>query len=232
MKSTTVPHTNQLAKYPQISTYQIHYKQKCTRKVHPPRTDKKATQPQQSLSEEGSKECTILNRPAIDKEKSAQGRPSRATGNKPQGSALTAPTTWAGGLSQAPPVSKPSTSQQDPPECNDTNGSTKAPTNGKGPGASKSKKALTNTDAATQPSNTIICSRCGESGHWSKNCPHNNLFCDFCRVTTHATHMCRATRRGPGSPVYIYCGKSNHSSANCRYRPKDNWEEPRQTPDL
>ena len=43
--------------------------------------------------------------------------------------------------------------------------------------------------------------------------------------------MCRATRHGPGSPVCIYCGKSNHSSANCRYRPKDNWEEPRQTPD-
>ena len=149
-------------------------------------------------SEEGSKECTILNRPAIDREKSAQGCPSRATGNKPQGSAPAAPTTWAGGPPQAPPASKPSTSQQDPPECNDTNGSTKAPTNSKGPGASKSKKASTNADSATQPSNTIICSRCGESGHWSKNCPHNNLSCDFCRVTTHATHMCRATgRAGP-----------------------------------
>ena len=176
-------------------------------------------------------ECTILNRPAIDREKSAQGCPSRATGNKAQGSAPAAPTTQAGGPSQAPPVPKPSTSQQDPPECNDTNGSTKAPTNGKGSGAIKSKKALTNADPATQPSNTIICSRCGESGHRSKNCPHHNLFCDFCRVTTHTTHMCRATKRRPGLPVCIYCGKSNHSSANCRYRPKDNQEEPRQTPD-
>ena len=43
--------------------------------------------------------------------------------------------------------------------------------------------------------------------------------------------MCRATKCGPGSPVCIYCGKSNHSSANCRYRPKDNREEPRQTLD-
>ena len=43
--------------------------------------------------------------------------------------------------------------------------------------------------------------------------------------------MCRATKHGPRSPVCIYCGKSNHSSATCRYRPKDNWEEPRQTPD-
>ena len=52
------------------------------------------------------------------------------------------PTTQAGGPSQAPPVTKPSASHQDPPECNDTNGSTKAPTNGKGPGATKSKKAI------------------------------------------------------------------------------------------
>ena len=131
----------------------------------PPRTDNKATQPQQSSSEEGSKECTILNGPTINKEKSAQGRPSRATGNKPQGSAPAAPTTQAGGPSQAPPVSKPCTSHQDPPECNDTNGSTKAPTNGKGPGSTKSKKASTNADAATQPSNTITCSQCGEGGH-------------------------------------------------------------------
>ena len=89
---------------------------------------------------------------------------------------------------------------------------------------------MTNTDPATQPSNTIICSGCGESGHWSRNCPYYN-FCDFCRVTTHSTHMCRANKCGPGSPVCIYCGKTNHSSAYCRYRPKDNWEEPRHTPD-
>ena len=128
----------------------------------PPKTDNTATQPQQSLSKEGSKENTILNRPAIDREKSAQGCPSRSTGNKPQGSAPAAPTTQAREPSQAPPVTKPSTSHQDPPECNDTNGSTKAPTNGKGPGATKSKKASTNTGPATQPSestkNTIICS--------------------------------------------------------------------------
>ena len=43
--------------------------------------------------------------------------------------------------------------------------------------------------------------------------------------------MCRATKRGPGSPVCIYCGKTNHSSAYCKYRPRDNWEEPRHTPD-
>ena len=43
--------------------------------------------------------------------------------------------------------------------------------------------------------------------------------------------MCRATKHRPGSPVCIYCGKTNHSSAYCRYRPRDNWEEPRHTPD-
>ena len=43
--------------------------------------------------------------------------------------------------------------------------------------------------------------------------------------------MCRANKCGPRSPVCIYCGKINHSSAYCRYRPKDNQEEPRHTPD-
>ena len=43
--------------------------------------------------------------------------------------------------------------------------------------------------------------------------------------------MCRANKRGPRSPVCIYCGKTNHSSAYCRYRPKDNWEELKHTQD-
>ena len=43
--------------------------------------------------------------------------------------------------------------------------------------------------------------------------------------------MCRANKCRPGLPVCIYCGKTNHSSAYCRYRPRDNWEEPRHTPD-
>ena len=107
-----------------------------------------------------------------------------------------------------PQSTNQATSHQDPLECNDTNGSTKAPTNGKGPGATKSKKALANIGPATQPSdsskNTIICSGCGKSGHWSRNCPYYN-FCDFCRVTTHSTHMCRANKCGPRSPVCIYC---------------------------
>ena len=70
-----------------------------------------------------------------------RGHPSGPTGNKPQGPAPTAPTTLAGRPSQAPPATNPDTNHQDPLEHNDTNGSTKAPTNGKGHGATKSKKA-------------------------------------------------------------------------------------------
>ena len=122
-----------------------------------------APQPQQqSSSEEGSKENTILNGPRHDRERSAQSRPSGSTDDRPQGSAPTAPTTQAGGPPQAPPVTNPNRDYQDPLECNDTNGSTKAPTNGKGQGAPKSKKAsephprnMTNTGPATQPSGLI-----------------------------------------------------------------------------
>ena len=63
-----------------------------------------ATQPQQqSSSEEGSKENTILNRPKQNRERSAQGHPSGSTDDRPQGPALTAPTTKIGGPPQAPP---------------------------------------------------------------------------------------------------------------------------------
>ena len=93
------------------------------------------------------------------------------------------------------------------------------------------------TGSTAQPAglskNTIVCSACGKSGHWSKNCPYYN-FCDVCKVTTHSTHMCRASKHGnttAGSPVCIYCGKTNHGSAYCRYRLRDNCEEPRNTPD-
>ena len=201
-----------------------------------------ATRPQQQLSsEEGSKENTILNGPRHDRERSAQDCPSGSTDDRPQGPAPTAPKTQAGGPPQAPPVTNPNRDYQNPLECNDTKGSMKAPINGKSQGATKSKKAsephprnMTNTGPATQPSdslkNTIICSGCGKSGHWSRNCPYYN-FCDFCRVTTHSTHMCRANKCGPRSPVCIYCGKTNHSSAYCRYRPRDNREEPKHTPD-
>ena len=200
-------------------------------------------QQQQSSPEEGSKENTILNGPRNKRERSAQGHPSGSADKMPQGPAPTAPTTQTGGPPQAPPVNNQNRDHQDPPECNDTtNGSTREPANGKGPGATKSKKKASephpgtaaSTGPATQPSdslkNTIICSGCGKSGHWSRNCPYYN-FCDFCRVTHHSTHMCRANKHEPRLPVCIYCGKTNHSSAYCRYRPRDNWEEPRHIPD-
>ena len=211
----------------------------------PPKVGNMPTQQQQqqSSSKEGSKENTILNGPRKKREKSAQGCPSGLADKMPQGSAPTAPTTQTGGPPQAPPVNNQNRDHKDPPEHKDTtNGSTRGPANGKGWGATKSKKKASephpetaaSTDPATQPSdsskNTIICSGCGESGHWSRNCPYYN-FCDFCRVTTHSAHICRANKWEPGSPVCIYCGKTNHSSAYCWYRPRDNWEEPRHTPD-
>ena len=76
---------------------------------------------------------------------------------------------------------------------------------GKGPGPAKGKSKMlepcpgtsSGTGSAAQPAgsskNTIVCSACDESGHWSKNCPYFN-FCDVCKVTTHSTHMCRVSK--------------------------------------
>ena len=182
----------------------------------PPRTDNKATQPQQSSFKEGSKENTILNGPAINREKGAQGHPSRSTGNKLQGSAPAAPTAQAGGSSQVPPVTKPSTSHQDPPEHNDTNGSTKASTNGKGPRCYQIKEGIDKYKSCytafwINKKTLLYVSWCGKKWPLEQKTVHIIIFCDFCRVTTHITHMCRATKCRPGSPVCIYCGKSNHS---------------------
>ena len=196
-----------------------------------------STQPQQqhqSSSEEGSQENTIFNGLRCLRERNTQGHPSGPTDSVPQGPAPTAPSSQTGGPLWAPPVNNQNKDHQDPPECNGTtSGPTKAPVDGKGPGAAKVRNkasephpgTLSDTGPATQPTdsskNTIICSGCGKSGHWSRNCPYYN-FCDFCRVTTHSTHMCRAVKCRPRSPVCIYCGKTNHSSAYCRYRPRDN----------
>ena len=124
-------------------------------------------QQQQSLSEEGSKENTILNRPKNKRERNAQGHLSGSADKMPQGPAPTAPTTQTGGPPQAPPVNNPNRDHQDPPECNGTsNGSTRAPTNGKGPGAAKTRNkaaephsgSSSGTGPATQPADSIICS--------------------------------------------------------------------------
>ena len=128
----------------------------------------------------------------------------------------------------------------------DHNGSTSTPKDaGKGPRPQKGKKKSSEphpgmstgteyTSQDTGPSrHQIQCSACGEYSHWSKDCPYYN-FCDVCKVTTHSTHMCRASKCSdppPRSPVCIYCGKANHRSVNCRYLPWDNCEEPRTTPD-
>ena len=220
-------------------------------------------QQQQSSSKEGSKENTILNGPRHQKEMGAWDQPSGPADSMPQGPALMAPThtSQTGGPPQAPPVNNQNMEgcqkhdhhqympqdHQDLPECNGTtNGSTRVPgKSGKGPvltkGKSKTLEPCPGTSSSTgstaQPSgsskNTIVCSVCGKSGHWSKNCPYYN-FCDVCKVTTHSTHMCRAFKHGnttARSPVCIYCGKTNHGSVYCRYRLRDNCEEPRNTPD-
>ena len=106
---------------------------------------------------------------------------------------------------------------------------------GKGQGPTKGKNKM----SEPCPGTSLGTGSAGSSKnivplfHWSKNYPYYN-FCDMCKVTTHSTHMCRASQHGnerAGSPLCIYCGKTNHRSAYCRYRLRDNHEELRNTPD-
>ena len=78
-----------------------------------------STQPQQqqqSLSKEGSKENTILNRPRHQRGRSAQDHPSGPAYSMPQGSAPAVPTSQTGGPPQASPVSNHNKNHQEPPE--------------------------------------------------------------------------------------------------------------------
>ena len=131
-------------------------------------------QQQQSSSEEGSKENTILNRPRHQGQRSAQAHPSGPADSVPQGPAPTAPTTQTGGPTQAPPVNNQNRVHQDPLEHNvTTNGSTRAPVDSKGLGATKGRNKASEphpgvssgTGSTTQPAesskNTIVCSACG-----------------------------------------------------------------------
>ena len=177
-------------------------------------------QQQQSSSEEGIKETTILDEPRHQKEMGAQDHPSGPADSMPQGPAPTAPTyiSQTRGPPRAPPVDNqniegcqkhndhqytPQDHQELPEHNGTTNGSTGAPGKpGKGPGPTKGKSKMSEphpetssgTGFAAQPAgsskNTIVCSACGKSGHWSKNCPYFN-FCDVGKVTTHSlyTHV-------------------------------------------
>ena len=162
-------------------------------------------QQQQSSSEEGSKENTILNGPRHQKEMGAQSHPSGPADSVPQGPAPTVPThtSQTGGPPQAPPVNNQNMeghqnhnhhqyTSQDHQDLSKHNGTTSGSTGalgkaGKGPGPTKEKSKMSepypgtssDTGSTAQPAgsskNTIVCSACGESGHWSKNCPYYKL---------------------------------------------------------
>ena len=161
----------------------------------PPKVGNMPMQPQQQQqlsSEEGSKENTILNADLDTKKQMEcseiilQAQQTVCHKNQPlQHLQIHSQT---GGPPQAPPVNNQNRDHQDPLECNGTtSGPTRAPAgSGKGPGPSKGKYKTSEphpgmssgTGSTTQPAgHTIVCSACGKSGHWSKNCLYYN-FCD------------------------------------------------------
>ena len=94
------------------------------------------------------------------------------------------PQTQAGGPSQAPPVTKPSTSHQNPLECNDTNGFTKAPAIGKRPRCYQIKEGIGQIQVLllsllTHQRTLLYVPQCGESGHWSRKLFHIIIFVIF-----------------------------------------------------
>ena len=76
----------------------------------------------------------------------------------------------------------------------------------------------------------LNCTACGGCDHLRKDC-HKDVFCNNCRMRSHATEMCRATsHQTTGNTICIYCGSTSHTSGKCHSKPNDNREEPRSTP--
>ena len=192
----------------------------------PPKTDNMAAQPQQSSSEEGSKENTILNGPRHDRERSAQGCPSGSTDDRPQGPALQHPQHKLEDhhrLTQSPIQAETTRiywntmTPMDPPEHLQM---------------AKAQELLNqrrhqNLTLGLQQVQVLLLSLLTHQRTLlyvldvvkvatGAGIVHIIISVIFCRVTTHSTHMCRANKHGPGSPVCVYCGKTNHSSAYCR----------------
>ena len=135
---------------------------------------------------------------------------------------------------------------QDPPECNGTtNGSSRSPCKWqKAPGASQNKEE----GIEYWPWNFIKYRSCYPTFWYIEGklsyvwgCGQKQATgAEIALITISVTfvewppmpHTCvELIKVDPRSPVCIYCSKTNHSSAYCRYRPRDNWEEPRHTPD-
>ena len=76
----------------------------------------------------------------------------------------------------------------------------------------------------------LNCTACGGHDHLRKDC-HEDVFCNNCRMRSHAMEMCRAaSHQATGNIICIYCGSINHSLGKCCSKPNDNREEPRSTP--
>ena len=79
----------------------------------------------------------------------------------------------------------------------------------------------------------LSCTACRGRDHLRKDRHEMSLdvFCNNCRMRSHAMEMCRAaSHQATGNIICIYCGSINHTSGKCHNKPNDNREEPRSTP--
>ena len=87
----------------------------------------------------------------------------------------------------------------------------------------------TPTPAQSIPT-TATCYKCGQSGHWRRDCPshrvhpptgnnHTGKYCDHCQMKGHMQSDCSWFNKGVPCPYCTKCKRKGHDNKECRRHP-------------